>query len=147
MHSLNNQIEEEINFHFEGISSFSFSEYLPEWIKSTILSENNQVGTLNYIFCSDDYLLNLNQDYLQHDTYTDIITFDYTENKIISSDIFISIDRIQENSQTLNTPFIDELERVCIHGILHLCGYKDKSKQESELMREKEDFYLNLRPF
>lgn len=144
---MNNEMEEEINFHFEDISSFSLSNYLKKWILSTIHSENHQLASLNYIFCSDKYLLQLNKDYLQHDTFTDIITFDYTEAKVISSDIFISVDRIKENATDLSTPFIDELERVCIHGILHLCGYKDKSQQESELMREKEDFYLNLRPF
>lgn len=102
-----------------------------------------QVDYINYIFCSDDYLLNINQEYLQHDYYTDIITFDYSES-IISSDIFISIDRISENARKNSVTLQSELQRVIIHGALHLVGYKDKTQAEKIVMTQKEDFYLEL---
>ena len=97
---------------------------------------------IQFVFCSDVYLLELNQQYLHHDTLTDIITFDYREGKKISGDIFISIDRVRENAGKFNVLFKEELHRVMIHGILHLCGYKDKDKKSKMLMTEKEDFYL-----
>ena len=106
--------------------------------------KNHRIDTISYIFCSDDYLLNINKEYLQHDTYTDIITFDLsnTETAIIS-DIFISVDRIKENAHKFNTSMEQELHRVIFHGILHLCGLKDKSKKDAALMRSKEEYYLN----
>jgi probable rRNA maturation factor len=106
--------------------------------------KNHRIDTISYIFCSDDYLLNINKEYLQHDTYTDIITFDLsnTETAIIS-DIFISVDRIKENAHKFNTSMEHELHRVIFHGILHLCGLKDKSKKDAVLMRSKEEYYLN----
>lgn len=115
-----------------------------DWITKTISLEGKQMGDISYIFCSDTYLHKINVEYLKHDTYTDIITFDYTEMGIISSDIFISIDRVKENASTFNNSFNFELSRVIIHGILHLLGYKDKSEKEAAIMRSKEDFYLNL---
>ncbi len=118
------------------------------WIVKTIESENYQLKELNFIFCSDKYLLKINQEYLNHDTYTDIITFDNSEVSMeISGDIYISIDRVKENSKTFKTNFIDELHRVIIHGILHLLGYTDKSKKDKELMTQKEDSYLKKRDF
>jgi rRNA maturation RNase YbeY len=106
--------------------------------------KNHRIDTINYIFCSDEYLLSINQEYLQHDTYTDIITFDLSNNKTeIVSDIYISIDRVKENAQKFNSNMEHELHRVLFHGILHLCGLKDKSKQDAALMRSKEEYYLN----
>lgn len=106
--------------------------------------KNHRIDTINYIFCSDEYLLTINQEYLQHDTYTDIITFDLSNNETeIVSDIYISIDRVKENAQKFNSSMEQELHRVLFHGILHLCGLKDKSKQDAVLMRAKEEYYLN----
>ena len=116
------------------------------WITEAIKKEKKELDTLNYIFCSDNYLLTINQEYLNHQTFTDIITFDYTEIPgQIKGDIFISIDRIRENSLKFHTAFEDELHRVIIHGVLHLLGYKDKTSEEKTLMRKKEDAYLSLR--
>lgn len=134
-----------ITFHSEDIDFHLDNEKnITKWIKSSIKKESKKVGEISYIFCSDEYLLKLNQEYLNHDTYTDIITFDYTEGETISSDIFISIDRVKENSIKFKTSFDKELSRVIIHGILHLIGYKDKASQDKEQMRSKEDFYLTL---
>lgn len=117
------------------------------WILMSIKSENYRIINLNYIFCSDNYLHKTNLKYLNHDTYTDIITFDNSEVvKEISGDIFISIDRVKENSKNFKVSFKHELNRVMIHGILHLMGYKDKTKKEKELMKAKEDYYLSLLP-
>ena len=102
------------------------------------------MGDISYVFCTDDELLEVNQKHLNHNTYTDIITFDYTESKTINSDIFISIDRITENAKKFEVTFEDELHRVMIHGILHLCGYKDKTKADADLMRKKENQALKL---
>lgn len=121
------------------------SENISNWISSTIEKEGYDEGEINYVFCSDDYLLKKNIKFLKHNTLTDIISFDYTMGNLISGDIFISIDRVQENAKTFNTSFYNELNRVMIHGILHYCGYKDKSDQDKELMRSKEDYYLSLR--
>jgi rRNA maturation RNase YbeY len=136
----------EIEFHFEVTPDIKLSHYLKDWIIGSAKNEKKQIGVINYIFCNDSYLLKINQDYLNHDTYTDIITFDYSENDQINGDLFISLERIKENSNDLNINYLDELERVCIHGILHLCGYPDKKKEEALIMRQKEDFYLTLRP-
>ncbi len=116
------------------------------WIRKTIELENKNPGDLNYIFCSDSYLLDLNIQYLNHNTLTDIITFNSADTaNEISGDIFISIDRIKENANNIGTDFTDELHRVIIHGILHLCGYKDKSQDEKKQMRAMEEHYLSLR--
>lgn len=120
------------------------AERIENWIIKTIESHDKIVGDIAYIFCSDDYLLKVNQDYLNHDYYTDIITFDYSENGIISGDIFISIDRITDNAKQLNQEFNQELLRVLIHGVLHLLGFKDKSPEEEKLMREKEDEAISV---
>ncbi len=116
------------------------------WITDTIESENKLVQTINYIFCSDTYLLEKNQTYLNHDTYTDIVTFDNSESlEEVEADIFISIERIKENAASLNISFKDELHRVMIHGILHLLGQNDKSPAEKKEIRKKEEACLSLR--
>lgn len=109
--------------------------------------EKGHIGSINFIFCSDEYLFQLNQKYLKHDTYTDIITFDSSvEETEISGDIFISLERVKENSKQFSGSFVKELHRVMIHGILHLLGYKDKSPKDKEAMSGKEDYYLSLLP-
>lgn len=120
-------------------------QHIKNWIKSVAEKEKKQVGNINYIFCNDEELLDVNIKHLNHDTYTDIITFDYSEAKKIHGDIFISVERVLENSSKFKTTFDNELSRVMIHGILHLCGYKDKSKKDAELMREKENSYIKLK--
>lgn len=120
-------------------------QHIKKWIKTVVEKEKKQVGNINYIFCHDDELLNVNIKHLNHNTYTDIITFDYTANNKIHGDIYISIERVLENSTKFKTSFENELSRVMIHGVLHLCGYKDKSKKEAELMREKENVSLKLK--
>ena len=113
------------------------------WIKETILSEGHTLGDITFIFCSDAYLLEVNKQYLNHDYFTDIITFDYVEGGVVSGDIFISCDRVKENAAEFKTGFDNELMRIVIHGVLHLLGYKDKSKKDKLMMTSKEDYYLN----
>ena len=118
-----------------------------EWINFAVLNEKGNIGEINYVFCNDKYLYKLNNRYLGHNTYTDIITFDNSENSTeVSGDIFISIDKVNENSKKYNVSFYNELHRVMIHGVLHLLNYKDKSDQEARIMRQKEDYYLSLLP-
>jgi rRNA maturation RNase YbeY len=105
--------------------------------------EGFEVGNLDYVFVTDDELLEMNKAYLDHDYYTDIITFDYTEGNVLAGDMFISTDRVKENAVEFGVSFEKELMRVCVHGLLHLCGYGDKTDNEINLMREKEDFYIN----
>ena len=123
---------------------FIKSRQLKPFIKTLVLSEGFVSGDIAIVFCSDEYLLKVNQDFLNHDYYTDIITFDYCENGIINGDLLISVDRVLENSFKENTSFQEELHRVVFHGVLHLCGFKDKSKKDIEKMRFKESQYLNL---
>jgi len=120
---------------------------LSKWIEFAIHQENKDLGELNYIFCDDDYLLEINIKQLKHNTLTDIISFDHSIGNIISGDIFISVERVKDNAVDLLTDFKDELHRVMIHGVLHYCGYKDKTVSEKQLMRSKEDYYLSLRTF
>ena len=131
-----------INFHCEIKFVLKNQRALQKWIEDVIISENKELGDINYVFCSDEYLLERNIKYLNHDTLTDIISFNYCEGDIISSDIMISIDRIKENSIIFENSFSKELHRVMIHGVLHLIGYNDKTKKEKQTMREREDFYL-----
>lgn len=133
-----------INFFFENIDSIDISPNTSIWLKNLITSENKKPGPINYIFGDDEYILKVNQDYLKHDFYTDVITFDYVKGKIISGDIFVSLPRISDNAKMLNKDFEKEFLRVLAHGILHLLGYKDKSEDEITLMRSKEDYYINL---
>ena len=132
-----------INFFTE--TEFTINEdEINSWLLSVIASENKNLGEINYIFCDDAYLLSINQQYLDHDTYTDIISFDTSEGNDLSGDIFISVERIKENAQQFNVSVDDELKRVLAHGILHFCGYKDKTDDEAKLMREKEDEKLKM---
>jgi len=138
-----------VNFFEEDIR-FDLKNKLKvkQWIKATIAAEGYKLQELNYIFCSDSYLLTINQQYLDHDTYTDIITFDNSEIPgTIEGDIFISIDRIRENAEKFGTGEINELHRVIIHGALHLLGYKDKTAGAKKIMTGKEDQYLGIRNF
>lgn len=140
-----------ISIHFfaeESTFSPKSKTKLRNWIANTIHQEKHQLQELNFIFCSDHYVLKINQEYLKHDTYTDIITFDHSEEEgVIAGDIFISVDRVKENAKTYETAFTDELHRVMIHGALHLLGYPDKKKNEKALMTEKENQYLKTRDF
>ena len=131
-----------IQFFYENLPESVNTKYTT-WLKDIILSEDKKLGEINYIFCDDEYLLKVNQDYLQHDYYTDIITFDYVKGKTISGEIFVSLQRISDNASTLSKNYEEELRRVLAHGILHLCGYKDKTEEEEQLMRNKEDFYIS----
>lgn len=132
-----------IQFCTEDIT-FSLKDKLKHkaWLNEVAKQEGKKILELSYVFCSDDYLLQINQEYLNHDTLTDIVTFDNSEDpKKIEGDIFISIDRVKENGEKLGTSDT-ELERVMVHGLLHLLGYKDKKKEDKALMTEKEDFYI-----
>ncbi|MEE4177218.1 MAG: rRNA maturation RNase YbeY [Bacteroides sp.] len=135
-----------IEFFFEEVNIPGFSKKkVREWIIKTIAEEGGTPGAITYVFCKDDYLLKLNLEFLDHDTLTDIITFDYGEDTgNISGDIFISVERVRENAAGLNLSFSEELNRVIIHGVLHLLGYKDKSPDDEMLMRQKENYYLTL---
>jgi rRNA maturation RNase YbeY len=135
-----------IQFHFADVR-FTFPKRTDTKrnIQKLISLEGKTIEHINYIFCSDSYLLDLNQQYLQHDTLTDIITFHYHQNgHPILSDIYISWDRIKENARLFKTTYKKELLRVIFHGALHLCGYKDKTKKDQEIMRKKENYYLEL---
>jgi probable rRNA maturation factor len=137
-----NFFEEDIRFKLKDKTK------VKNWVKATITAEGYKLQELNYIFCSDAYLLGINQQYLDHDTYTDIITFDNSEKeKVITGDIFISIERIRENAEKFNSGELNELHRVIIHGALHLLGYKDKTADSKQLMASKEDQYLGIRNF
>ena len=116
-----------------------------KWLKLVAESEIRRIGQINIIFCSDNYILDVNQRYLQHDYFTDIITFDYCEGDRLSGDLFISVDTVRENSIEYGTDFNDELNRVMVHGVLHLIGYDDHSDEDVAQMRKKEDYYLSLR--
>lgn len=118
-----------------------------QWIRTAIAKEGLQVGVIQYIWCSDNSLLRINKEYLQHDDLTDIITFDYRDGDTVSGDVFISLERVKDNARTFQTTYTNELHRVMIHGVLHLCGYKDKTAAEQREMTEKEDYYLSLRAF
>jgi len=132
-----------IDFEFLDIEIPGFdSEFFVLTINELIKSENYELGEITVVFCNDEYLLDLNRTYLNHDYYTDIITFDYSEEIIISGDLFVSIDRIIENSSSFDVSFNHELSRVIYHGVLHLCGYKDKSEEDIKAMRGKENYYL-----
>jgi len=117
---------------------------ITNWIKQVAKEHSKKTGDISYIFCSDEYILDINKEYLNHDYYTDIITFDYSEDKIISGDIFISIDTVKSNAEKFNTIYEEELRRVIIHGILHLCGINDKTEQQQSQMTEEENKALFL---
>ncbi|QIA06534.1 rRNA maturation RNase YbeY [Draconibacterium halophilum] len=133
-----------IEFYFEDIEPVSFHEhFLKEQVESLIINETYKVGELTIVFCSDKFLLEMNKQYLDHDYYTDIITFDYVEKNVISGDLFISIDRVNENAEYYKIAQLKELYRVVLHGVLHLVGYKDKTDDEQEEMTKMEEFYLS----
>ena len=120
------------------------SERVESWLKAASLKESYGIDSLGYVFCSDDFLLEINQQFLDHDTLTDIVTFDYTEGTILNGEIYISTDRVADNAKDFNVDFDTELRRVIIHGLLHMCGYGDKTEDEKSRMRSKEDEYLAL---
>jgi len=133
-----------INFNYESDFTLENEEAIASWLTAVIVSENKNEGEINYIFCDDEYLHKINLEYLNHDTLTDIISFDYTMGNEISGDIFVSIERVSDNAKDYNTVFEDELKRVLVHGVLHYCGYKDKSEADESLMRSKEDEKLAM---
>lgn len=133
-----------VEFYFEDIDPISIHEnILSLQLNSLIKKELKEVGDITVIFCSDEYLLEMNKEYLNHDYYTDIITFDYVEGNVISGDLFISVDRVRDNAVQFDSTLLKELYRVVFHGTLHLVGYKDKTEDEKVVMRSKEDFYLS----
>lgn len=133
-----------INFFYENNFKLTNELEFTNWIVRVIQSENKELQEINYIFCNDDYLYNINVQYLNHDTLTDIITFDNCVGNKLQSDIFISTERVEDNAKDFNVSFDNELKRVVIHGVLHLCGYKDKTEEEASLMRNKEEEKINM---
>lgn len=133
-----------INFNYETDYQLVNENIYSHWISRIVGSESGEIVQIDYIFCDDTYLLEINRKYLNHDTYTDIITFDYSDGKRLSGDVFISMDRIEENAKIYNVTFELELHRVMTHGILHLLGYGDKSKEQSTIMRAKEEEKMKL---
>lgn len=128
-----------INFNYETDFNLDNEEAIASWLSAVIISEKKKEGEISYIFCDDEYLHKINLEYLNHDTLTDVISFDYTMGNEISGDVFISVERVKDNAADFNVSFEDELKRVLVHGILHYCGYKDKGEAEEILMRSKED--------
>ncbi len=133
-----------ISFNYEIDFELSNESDYTSWIQNIIASENKEEGDINYIFCDDEYLHKINVEYLNHDTLTDIISFDYSEGNFLHGDIFISVERVAENAKEFNVSFENELKRVMAHGVLHYCGYKDKSEQDELLMRQKEDEKIKM---
>jgi len=128
-----------INFNYETDFNLDNEEAVAAWLANVITSESKKEGEINFIFCDDEYLHKINVEYLQHDTLTDIISFDYSMGNELHGDIFVSIERVKDNAADFNVSFEEELKRVVVHGILHYCGYKDKGEAEELLMRSKED--------
>ena len=128
-----------ISFNYETEFELNNEAIYSSWISKVIVSENKKEGEINYIFCDDEYLLKLNIEYLNHDTLTDIISFDYSVGNELNGDIFISIERVNENANDFGVSFDEELKRVLVHGILHYCGFKDKSPEDEAQMRSKEE--------
>ena len=133
-----------ISFNYETEFEIADEQAYQKWISSVISSEGKKEGDINYIFCNDEYLLEINQKYLDHDTLTDIISFDYTVGNELHGDVFISIERVRENAADFNVDFMVELRRVMAHGVLHYCGYKDKSESDEIVMRSKEDEKMQM---
>lgn len=131
-----------ISFNYENKFTLDKEDELAHWISNVISSEGCKEDEINYIFCNDAYLHKLNVDFLNHDTLTDIISFDYSIGKTLQGDIYISTERVEDNAKDFKVSFNEELHRVMVHGVLHYCGYKDKSDSEKKEMRSKEDFYL-----
>ena len=133
-----------ISFNYETGFELHGEELYQDWLSRIIISEDKKEGEISYIFCDDEYLLQINIQYLDHDTLTDIISFDYTMGNEISGDIFISVERVKDNAAEFNVSFDEELKRVMAHGILHYCGYKDKTEQDEIAMRQKEEEKIAL---
>ena len=133
-----------ISFNYETDFELENEEQYKDWIFRIIESEGFDVGEINYIFCNDEYLHKINLEYLNHDTLTDIISFDYTEGNVIQGDIFVSVERVKDNAKDFNVSFEDELKRVLSHGVLHYCGYKDKSPKDEAIMRSKEEEKMQM---
>ena len=136
-----------IDFNYLGHFELQSEKETASWIQFVLDEEDRELGEVSYIFCDDDYLSDINNKYLKHNTLTDIISFDYSLGKVVSGDIYKSTERVLENARERGLDFKDELHRVMIHGILHYVGYKDKSESEKKKMRSKEDYYLSLRTF
>ena len=136
----------ESNISFYSVSTFSLKTEaaVAACIKAITAEESREVGDITFVFCDDNYLLKINKEFLDHDTYTDIITFDYSVGNEIISEIYVSTDRVEENAKKYKQTFENEIHRVMIHGILHLCGYNDKLAEEKQIMRDKENHYLSL---
>lgn len=133
-----------ISFNYELKFQLENEEQYSSWISNVISSENKKEGDINYIFCDDEYILEINKQYLDHDYYTDIISFDYSVGNELHGDIFVSIERVRENAIKFEVTFDEELKRVLAHGVLHYCGYKDKTEEEELLMRSKEDEKIKM---
>lgn len=133
-----------ISFNYESNFKLDNEALYSDWISKVISSEIKNEGEINYIFCDDDYLIELNRQYLEHDTLTDIISFDYSIGNELHGDIFISVERVRENAIDFNVAFEEELKRVIVHGVLHYCGYKDKSEEDERLMRQKEEEKMKM---
>jgi rRNA maturation RNase YbeY len=133
-----------IDFNYETEFIIENEEAIATWLSRIIVSENKKEGEINYIFCDDEYLLKINLEYLNHDTLTDIISFDYSMGNELNGDIFVSVERVRDNANDFKVSFEDELKRVLVHGILHYCGYQDKSDEDEKIMRSKEDEKLAM---
>lgn len=133
-----------IDYNSENTFTLENEALLSNWIEQVILSEEKKLGDINFVFCDDDYLHKMNLEFLNHDTLTDVISFDYTVGKIIQGDVFISTERVADNASDFKVSLEEELHRVMVHGILHYCGYKDKTEEDAKLMRSKENHYLQL---
>ncbi|MFH6997874.1 rRNA maturation RNase YbeY [Flavobacterium sp. FlaQc-57] len=133
-----------INFNYETEFTLDNEQAFADWLSAVIVSEGKNEGEINYIFCDDEYLHKINVEYLDHDTLTDIISFDYTVGNELNGDIFVSVERVEDNAKDFDVSFEEELKRVLAHGILHYCGYKDKSDADADLMRSKEDEKISM---
>jgi len=133
-----------ISFNYETDFKLENESVISDWISGDVVSESFKVGEINYVFCDDEYLHKLNLEFLNHDTLTDIISFDYSVGKVLQGDIFISIERVIDNAKDFDVSFSTELKRVIVHGVLHYCGYKDKVEDDAVVMRDKENYYLSV---
>jgi probable rRNA maturation factor len=133
-----------ISFNYETDFQLETEESYEKWLSEVIMSEGKKEGEINFIFCDDEYLHKINVEYLQHDTLTDIISFDYSVGNELHGDVFVSVERVKDNANDFNVSFSEELKRVLVHGILHYCGYKDKSESDERMMRSKEDEKIRM---
>ena len=136
--------EPNISFYSVGTFSLKTEAAVAACIKTIAAEESRKVGDITFVFCDDNYLLKINKEFLDHDTYTDIITFDYSTGNEVISEIYVSTTRVEENAKKYKQTFENEIHRVIIHGVLHLCGYNDKTEEEKQIMRDKENHYLSL---